>query len=63
MTILFSDVRGFTTISEIYKDDPQGLTTLMNNFLTPMTNAIGTMLIALSIASTLSALYLTRYRG
>ncbi|HZL31899.1 MAG TPA: adenylate/guanylate cyclase domain-containing protein [Pseudolabrys sp.] len=40
MTIMFSDVRGFTTISEIYKDDPQGLTTLMNNFLTPMTNAI-----------------------
>ena len=40
MTILFSDVRGFTTISKIYKDDPQGLTTLMNNFLTPMTNAI-----------------------
>jgi adenylate cyclase len=40
MTIIFSDVRGFTTISEIYKDDPQGLTTLMNNFLTPMTNAI-----------------------
>ncbi len=40
MTILFSDVRGFTAISEIYKDDPQGLTTLMNNFLTPMTNAI-----------------------
>jgi adenylate cyclase len=37
---MFSDVRGFTTISEIYKDDPQGLTTLMNNFLTPMTNAI-----------------------
>ena len=24
MTIMFSDVRGFTTISEIYKDDPQG---------------------------------------
>ena len=40
MTIMFSDVRGFTTISEIYKNDPQGLTTLMNNFLTPMTNAI-----------------------
>ena len=31
--------------------------------VTPMTNAIGTMLIALSIASTLVALYLTRYRG
>jgi adenylate cyclase len=40
MTILFSDVRGFTTISEIYKDDPQGLLALMNGFLTPLTNAI-----------------------
>jgi adenylate cyclase len=40
MTIMFSDVRGFTTISESYKSDPQGLTTLMNRFLTPLTNAI-----------------------
>ncbi len=40
MTILFSDVRGFTTISEHYKDDPQGLTRLMNRFLTPKTNPI-----------------------
>ena len=40
MSIMFSDVRGFTTISEIYKDDPQGLTALMNSFLTPLTNAI-----------------------
>ncbi len=40
MTIMFSDVRGFTTISESFKDDPQGLTHLMNRFLTPMTNAI-----------------------
>ena len=40
MSIMFSDVRGFTTISEVYKDDPQGLTTLMNNLLTPLTNAI-----------------------
>jgi adenylate cyclase len=40
MTIMFSDVRGFTTISEAYKSDPQGLTTLMNRFLTPLTNAI-----------------------
>src|SRR5215475_1644331 len=40
MSILFSDVRGFTTISELYKDDPQGLTSLMNSFLTPLTNAI-----------------------
>jgi adenylate cyclase len=40
MTIMFSDVRGFTTISETYKHDPQGLTKLMNRFLTPLTNAI-----------------------
>ena len=40
MTIMFSDVRGFTTISEFYKTDPQGLTALMNRFLTPLTNAI-----------------------
>ena len=40
MTIMFSDVRGFTTISESYKTDPQGLTALMNRFLTPLTNAI-----------------------
>jgi adenylate cyclase len=40
LTIMFSDVRGFTTISESYKSDPQGLTTLMNRFLTPLTNAI-----------------------
>ena len=40
MTILFSDVRGFTTISEHFKDNPQGLTQLMNRFLTPLTNAI-----------------------
>lgn len=40
MTFLFSDVRGFTAISESYKHDPQGLTTLMNRFLTPLTNAI-----------------------
>lgn len=31
--------------------------------VTPMTNAVGTLLIVLSIASTLSALALTRYRG
>ena len=40
MTVMFSDVRGFTTISEIYKSDPQALTSLMNSFLTPLTNAI-----------------------
>jgi len=40
MTIMFSDMRGFTSISETYKSDPQGLTALMNRFLTPLTNAI-----------------------
>ena len=40
MTIMFSDMRGFTSISETYKDDPQGLTALMNRFLTPLTKAI-----------------------
>jgi adenylate cyclase len=40
MSILFSDVRGFTSISESFKSDPQGLTRLMNRFLTPLSNAI-----------------------
>ncbi len=40
MTIMFSDVRGFTTISETYKHDPQGLTAADEPFLTPLTNAI-----------------------
>jgi adenylate cyclase len=40
MTIMFSDMRGFTSISETYKNDPQGLTALMNRFLTPLTNTI-----------------------
>jgi adenylate cyclase len=40
MTIMFSDMRGFTSISETYKDNPQGLTALMNRFLTALTDAI-----------------------
>ncbi len=40
MTFLFCDIRGFTPISEQYKDDPQGLTVLINRFLTPMTDII-----------------------
>ncbi len=38
MTFMFSDVRGFTSISELF--DAQGLTRLINRLLTPLTNAI-----------------------
>jgi adenylate cyclase len=38
MTVLFTDVRGFTTISEGLK--PNELTKLMNEFLTPLTAVI-----------------------
>ncbi|NNE51177.1 MAG: CHASE2 domain-containing protein [Sulfitobacter sp.] len=40
LSILFSDVRGFTTISESFKDNPGGLTLLMNRFLTVLSDAI-----------------------
>ncbi|MGJ8670723.1 MAG: CHASE2 domain-containing protein [Oceanococcus sp.] len=40
MTVLFSDVRDFTSISE--KLDPEELTNLMNEFLTPLTQVIHT---------------------
>ena len=40
LTLLFCDIRGFTPISEQYKTDPQGLTKLINRFLTPMTDII-----------------------
>ena len=40
LSILFCDVRGFTSISEAYKDDPQGLTVLINRLLTPLTEKI-----------------------
>jgi adenylate cyclase len=40
LTLLFTDVRGFTTISESFKTNPQGLTKLMNRFLTALSKAI-----------------------
>ncbi|MBA1154643.1 CHASE2 domain-containing protein [Microvirga mediterraneensis] len=40
LTVLFSDIRGFTAISELYKDDPKGLTTLINRLFTPLTKDI-----------------------
>ena len=38
ITVMFTDVRGFTRISEQF--DPHGLTRFMNRFLTPMTDII-----------------------
>jgi adenylate cyclase len=38
LTLLFCDVRGFTPISESF--DPPGLTNLINQLLTPLTNVI-----------------------
>ena len=38
MSVMFSDVRGFTTISE--KLDPQVLTKILNTYLTPMTKLV-----------------------
>ena len=38
MTVMFSDVRGFTTLSE--KLDPEVLSTFLNRYLTPMTRLV-----------------------
>jgi len=40
MTFLFCDIRGFTPISETYKENPEGLVELINRFLTNQTNII-----------------------
>jgi adenylate cyclase len=40
LTFLFSDIRGFTPISEKYQSDPQGLTSLINRFLDNQTEII-----------------------
>ena len=40
LTFLFCDIRGFTPISEKFQDNPQGLTKVINKFLTPMTDII-----------------------
>jgi adenylate cyclase len=40
LTFLFCDIRGFTPISEKYQSNPQGLTVVINKFLTPMTDII-----------------------
>lgn len=41
ISVMFSDVRGFTSISESFKTNPEGLSRLINRgFLTPMTRLI-----------------------
>ena len=40
LSIMFTDVRGFTTISEHYGKDVQGLTKIMNRYMTAMTSEI-----------------------
>jgi len=40
LSIMFTDVRGFTAISEHYGEDVQGLTKIMNRYMTAMTAKI-----------------------
>jgi adenylate cyclase len=40
LSILFTDVRGFTAISEHYGENVQGLTMIMNRYMTAMTEPI-----------------------
>ena len=40
LSIMFTDVRGFTSISEHYGKDVQGLTKIMNRYMTAMTRRI-----------------------
>ncbi len=40
MTMLFCDIRGFTSISESHRDNPQQLTALVSQLLTPLSAAV-----------------------
>lgn len=40
ITVLFADIRGFTSISEAMKDDPEALVRLINDILTPLTDIV-----------------------
>jgi len=40
LTVMFADIRGFTTISEYFKDEPERLAALLNRLLTPLTEDI-----------------------
>ena len=40
LSILFSDVRDFTSLAERMQDDPEGLTRLLNRLLNPLSDAV-----------------------
>ncbi|WSH63441.1 adenylate/guanylate cyclase domain-containing protein [Rhizobium ruizarguesonis] len=40
LSVLFTDVRGFTTIAETLKDEPEQLTGLINRLLTPLSDVV-----------------------
>jgi adenylate cyclase len=40
LTVLFCDIRGFTSIAEAMKDDPQRLTALVNRVLEPLADVV-----------------------
>ena len=40
MTVLFCDIRGFTTIAEQFRDRPEGLTNFINRYLTPLSDVV-----------------------
>jgi adenylate cyclase len=40
LTVMFSDIRGFTTLSERFEDDPVGLTELLTRYFTAMSATI-----------------------
>jgi adenylate cyclase len=40
LTVLFSDIRDFTALSEGYTEDPEALTRLLNRYLTEMSAAV-----------------------
>ena len=40
LSVLFSDIRNFTLVSEQYRDDPQGLIALVNQYLDPLSQTV-----------------------
>lgn len=40
LTVFFSDIKGFTSISELYHNNPEGLVELLNEYLDEMTSIV-----------------------